>query len=141
MSPFIPNTQISHHNSALISEVVVGAGGAATIDFSNIPQNGSLLRILASLVHESLGQGNIAVRFNGDSGSNYASQITTAVQTSITASQDVGQTSAVIGKYGQVAVGVTAYTICEIPFYTDINFKKFGSSVSLSQGDDLELHN
>ena len=137
MSPWIPNTIISRSTSTLISEVVVGVGGAASIDFSSIPQNGSLLRIVASTQTE-VGEQSLRARFNADSGTNYNSQSLQAVATNVVASQDLGATSAWVGQANQAGAWA-ANTVAEIPFYAGTTFNKSGSSVSLPVGDDPYL--
>ena len=50
-----------------ISSVTVGVGGAANIDFTNIPQTFTDLRIVASLRLASGGDGNLYYKFNNSS--------------------------------------------------------------------------
>jgi hypothetical protein len=137
VSPWIPNTIISRHTSTLIEEIVVGVGGAATIDFSDIPQNGSLLRIIASTQSEA-GETPLRVRFNADSGANYVSQTLISVGVAVTAAQEVAVTSAYIGQVNQ-AGSWYSNTVAEIPFYAGTSFNKSGSSVTLPVGDDFVL--
>jgi hypothetical protein len=61
---------------SLVSTVTVGSGGAASIQFDNIPQSGKDLLILVSMKIVKL-SGNpdaLEVRFNGDTGSNYTTR-------------------------------------------------------------------
>ena len=57
----------------LVSTVTVGSGGAASIEFTNIPQTGKDLLVLLS------GRGNsnntALIRFNSDTGNNYDSKL------------------------------------------------------------------
>ncbi len=57
----------------LVSTVTVGSGGAATIEFSSIPQTGTDLLLVASLRWNfATTQGPVTVNFNSDAtGSNY----------------------------------------------------------------------
>jgi hypothetical protein len=56
-----------------ISSTTVGAGGATTITFSSIPQTYTHLQIRAySTCGRTDGDDNYILRFNGDTGSNYA---------------------------------------------------------------------
>lgn len=56
----------------LVSTVTVGAGGAASIDFTSIPQTGTDLLIVSSLRTNGAESGSVlGVRFNGLSGSIY----------------------------------------------------------------------
>lgn len=57
----------------LVSTVTVGSGGAASIEFTSIPQTGKDLLLVVS-ARTNFGSNNgdtIAVRFNGDSANNY----------------------------------------------------------------------
>lgn len=57
---------------SLVSTVTVGAGGAASIEFTGIPQTGQDLLVVMSL-RDSVGEGSQNnVRFNGDSAANYS---------------------------------------------------------------------
>lgn len=56
----------------LVQTVTVGAGGAASIEFTGIPQDGTDLLLVVSARTALSGDGdNIRARFNSDSGSNY----------------------------------------------------------------------
>jgi len=55
----------------LISTVTVGSGGAATIDFTSIPQTYTDLQILLSARSATTSEDDIRCRFNGDTASNY----------------------------------------------------------------------
>jgi hypothetical protein len=55
----------------LVSTVTVGAGGAASIEFTSIPQTGTDLLVVLSARNNASGNG-IIFRINGDTGSNYA---------------------------------------------------------------------
>jgi len=54
----------------LVSTVTVGSGGAATIDFTSIPQTGTDLLVVISSRND-IGATAYYCRFNSDSGSNY----------------------------------------------------------------------
>lgn len=57
---------------SLIETVTVGAGGAASIEFTAIPQDGSDLVVKISTRSDGTGLGQkMLVRFNGDSSTNY----------------------------------------------------------------------
>lgn len=57
----------------LVQTVTVGSGGAASIEFTNIPQTGKDLLVLFSLrITNSTGLDWSAIRFNSDTGSNYS---------------------------------------------------------------------
>lgn len=54
----------------LVETVTVGSGGAASIDFTSIPQTGTDLLIVASLIDNS-GNANMNIQINGNTGSVY----------------------------------------------------------------------
>jgi hypothetical protein len=58
----------------LIETVTVGSGGASSIEFTSIPQDGTDLVLLVSgrVPTISIAGWSIGVRFNGDTGSNYS---------------------------------------------------------------------
>jgi len=56
----------------LIETVTVGSGGASSIEFTSIPQDGTDLQVLFSLRENAGSQEDIKVRFNSDSTLNYA---------------------------------------------------------------------
>jgi hypothetical protein len=55
-----------------IAEVTVGAGGAASIDFTSIAATWTDLMILVSLRDSDTGGGVFYAQFNGDTGANYS---------------------------------------------------------------------
>lgn len=55
-----------------IAEVSVGAGGAASIDFSSIPSTYTDLVILSSTRLDNGTDNGVRLQFNGDTGSNYS---------------------------------------------------------------------
>lgn len=56
----------------LIETIEVGAGGAASIEFTSIPQDGVDLVVVLSARTSSSGGNNFFGRFNSDTGSNYS---------------------------------------------------------------------
>ena len=59
----------------LVSTVTVGAGGAASIDFTSIPQTGTdLLVVLSTRITEPEIQWPITIEFNGSGGTSYSSR-------------------------------------------------------------------
>ena len=55
----------------LIERIEVGSGGASSIEFTGIPQDGVDLMLVYSMRSNST-NGGIGIEFNNDSGSNYA---------------------------------------------------------------------
>lgn len=57
----------------LVSTVTVGSGGAASIEFTGIPQTGKDLVILGSLIDNS-GNANMNIQINGNTGAVYSNR-------------------------------------------------------------------
>ena len=101
----------------LVETIEVGSGGAYSIEFTSIPDTGVDLVILASgRITGNAGAADL--RFNSDSGSNYAQQRLTGTGFSVTAGRLVGdrvniefsgsnQTSST---YGNLEIRVSNYT-------------------------------
>jgi hypothetical protein len=66
-----------------IATVAVGAGGANTVEFTNIPSTYSHLQIRGLVRQNVAGNvvGDAYIRFNGDTGSNYATHVLQATVT------------------------------------------------------------
>lgn len=58
----------------LISTVTVGAGGAASIDFTSIPQDGTDLLVVVSARHNNATYGDTNITFN-NSGTGYSARL------------------------------------------------------------------
>jgi len=69
----------------LIEEIVVPAGGQATIDFDSIPATYKHLEIFTQAFTESTTPSHVHMRFNNDSGSNYYDQYARAHGTTVDA--------------------------------------------------------
>ena len=74
----------------LVSTTTVGSGGAASIEFTNIPQTGKDLLVKLSLRGTS--QANIFVRVNNDSGSNYSRRQLQGSGASVSTTDSTGAT-------------------------------------------------
>jgi hypothetical protein len=82
-----------------LGDVIVPAGGQATIDFQNIDQSFTHLRLEGSLRGDTNALDVIyAIRFNNDSGANYSAQFMGATGGTQTPGNAVGGTSAVVGQ-------------------------------------------
>ena len=124
----------------LISSVTVGAGGAASIDFTSIPATYTDLKLVLSL------RGNAAqyddyinLRFNNDSGANYSARNLSAV-----GGGGVDSRSWSAQTYGYAfqidAANSTANTFGNveiyIPNYTSSNTKSFSNDGVAEQNGD-----
>lgn len=107
-SPFIPNSYES------ISTVTVGAGGSSTVTFSSIPSTYKHLQIRGWLITNTDG-GSPIMRFNSDSGSNYAAHWLTGNGSSASASSSTSTSSMY---FCGTAAGTSA--TYPMPFVVDI---------------------
>jgi hypothetical protein len=109
-----------------ISTVTVGSGGAASIDFTSIPQTYTDLQILLS--GRSAGDTGTAyglVRFNNDSGANYTVRTLRGSGSAASSFTDASTTSiyrvAIVGS--DYTASVFGNTAIYIPNYTSANYK------------------
>lgn len=111
----------------LISSVTVGAGGAASIDFTSIPSTYTDLCIeLSSRASGGTNSVNVLLRFNGDTGSNYSykriyGQATSAVSTNATGTSNISSASVGINDTASTFSNNSIY----IPNYTGSNKKAY----------------
>lgn len=82
-----------------ISQVVVGVGGASTIDFSSIPATYESLRIVMTARNDkaAVESNDGWLRFNNDSGSNYDMQWAATVNTTASGGELYAQAKSYIG--------------------------------------------
>ena len=73
----------------LIETVTLGSGGAASIEFTGIPQDGKDLVCLISV--RSTGSSSFTTRFNSDSGSNYSTRKLGVDDTTVVSSSRTSQ--------------------------------------------------
>ena len=99
----------------LVSTVTVGAGGASSIEFTNIPQTGKDLLVLLSLRNDSSGAQNI--RFNSDGGDNYEYIRQRGNGSTVSVFSSVPFTTDGIDFYGAVETAYTANTFSNASIY------------------------
>ena len=106
----------TNNTLTLISSATVGAGGAATIDFTSIPQTYTDLVVKISSRDASAGEwNNLDFRISGISSSDYTAQTTYGVGNSAGVGVETN-TSAGMRVYHQ-GNGTTANTFGNIEFY------------------------
>lgn len=112
----------------LVSTVQVPSGGAASIEFTNIPQTGKDLLILASLRNAD---SNITayVRLNGDTGSNYDYRDLQGNGASVS-SNNYSDGDRVDFGGGVVPTAATASTFSNIQIYVSNYTSSTGKSLS-----------
>jgi hypothetical protein len=120
----------------LIETVTVGSGGASSIEFTSIPQDGVDLLLVANTRQDAFGDNNIFVRFNNDTASNYDSRW---LQGSGSAASSINDTSATRILTGPASPGpsATANTFGN----TAITIANYTSSVAKSVSVDTVTEN
>jgi hypothetical protein len=114
----------------LIEHIEVGSGGASSIEFTGIPQDGVDLQIVLSARTGYTGTSNyLLIRFNGDSGSNYVSKSLEGNGSS--ASSQNNSSSFLFGPYVPVN-GDTASTFGNADFTISNYVSNTAKSVSLN---------
>lgn len=113
----------------LIATTTVGSGGAASIDFTSIPQTYTDLKVVLSIRDgQSAYFANGFMRFNSDSGSNYF--VRDLQGYNLTATSGSGtETSAFVGYFNAASSTANTFGSAEvyIPNYTSSNQKSFSS--------------
>jgi hypothetical protein len=113
---------------AFSSEIVAGAGGIATMDFTAIPGTHRHLVIETMLRGEKAAAfDDLYLTVNGDGGANYDRQLQSAFQTTNGAFEGIGATSwAVIGQpaAASATAGLFSYYKLFVPYYASTVFRK-----------------
>lgn len=111
---------------ALIEEVVVGAGGVASIDFQSIPSTYRHLRIEYVMRLEALSGEYIGMRFNNDSATNYVKANHFNGNTGTGGEADNNATHIVVGySPGSSDNADAACTgVIDIPYYAQTDLRK-----------------
>lgn len=104
-----------------IATVTVGAGGSSSINFTSIPSAYKHLQIRQFNLNSVANQ-TVFIRFNSDTGSNYARHQLGGTGASTYASGEASQTAGFIGfGAGSTSSGYGAATITDILDYTNTN--------------------
>lgn len=125
----------------LISSVTVGAGGAANIEFTSIPQTYTDLVLKLSLRQTGTATGyQFALRFNGSS-SGYSRKLLYGDASSVASSGGSSETYVRIGFTESNSYTANTFTNTElyIPNYTSSNQKSF-SSDSVTENNATESY-
>ena len=112
----------------LISSVTVGSGGAATIEFTSIPQTYTDLLVKLSLRQSgSSADIQLQVRFNGNTGANYSRRTLYGNGSVVETGSGSGETSARFGFAESSTYTANTFGSYEmyIPNYTSSNNKSF----------------
>jgi len=97
-------------NYVLLEKITVGAGGATSVTFSGIPQTGytDLVVKISGRTNRNYGEDQFIVRFNSDTGNNYASRFLQAYDGAVATNSESGTNTArfgMISAAGSVANG------------------------------------
>jgi hypothetical protein len=114
-----------------IATVTVGAGGQSSISFSSIPSTYKHLQIRAIQFCGTTSY-NTLIRYNSDSGNNYASHYLEGTGSTVGAGVAYGNPPVSYGAIGE-ARGGTTYPdafVCDILDYTNTNKYKTARSIS-----------
>lgn len=99
----------------LVSTVTVGAGGAASIEFTGIPQTGTDLLVVFSVRSFDGSITYFDIRFNGDAGANYSNR--SLYGTGTTAYSDIESGSSIFAIASVTPSTATANTFGNGSFY------------------------
>ena len=106
-----------------IATVTVGSGGSSSVDFQNIPATYQHLQIRIMALPDG-GGGNLGIRFNNDSGSNYSGHQIQGNGSAAEANAATSQTSASrTGLYTDSSI-YAAVTVIDILDYANTNKHK-----------------
>ena len=116
----------------LVSTVTVGSGGAASIEFTNIPQTGKDLLCVVS-ARESTSTGNqLALTFNSDTtNANYSRRLLTGYNGSVSSTSASARTFILVNADTQ-----TANTFSSCAIYVSNYTSSVAKSVSVDQIDE-----
>jgi hypothetical protein len=110
-----------------ISTVTVGSGGAASIDFTSIPQTYTDLKIVISAREDNAGGGGgtCYIQFNGDTGNNYSWRRLNGNGSTASSSNgsSVAQLDVAIQGVSTATASVFGSGEIYIPNYTSSNYK------------------
>jgi hypothetical protein len=125
-------------NYVLLEKVVVGAAGATSVLFSGIPQTGytDLVLKVCGRTNRNYGEDQFYVRFNLDTGNNYASRYIQGYDGATSSGSQSGTNTAPIGMISAAGSTANSFGNAElyIPNYTSSTYKSV-STDSVSSGN------
>jgi hypothetical protein len=113
-----------------IATYTVGSGGVASINFLNIPQTYTDLKLVISArTNQSSWNDNSIVRFNGDSGNNYSSRRLNGTGSTADSSSNTSQDGFYYWNFNGANATASTFSNNEmyIPNYTSSNQKSFSA--------------
>jgi len=114
-----------------ISTVTVGAGGSATISFTSIPSTYQHLQL--RIAGSSSAVNNFRMRFNSDTGSNYAQHQLLGTGSTVSASGTASDTSIALVYDNKANVSFAAVALVDILDYANTNKNKTVRSLAGSE--------
>jgi hypothetical protein len=118
---------VSKITLVLVSTVTVGAGGAASIEFTGIAGTATDLLLVCSLMNTTTSFGDVNFTFNNDTGANYASRILRGNGASVSSYTDSGIAASALG-------GTNAST--NVPSNFSVYIPNYASSTAKSVSID-----
>jgi hypothetical protein len=121
---YSPSVVLGDYES--IQTVTVGSGGASSISFTSIPSTFQHLqvRVLAQQTRATFGRGGYTLRFNSDTGSNYATHEVGGDGSSPIVSAASSSTSIFLGYLGTTTAGYFGGTVIDVLDYANTNKNK-----------------
>jgi hypothetical protein len=121
---------------ALITETVVGGGGAANVNFTSIPSTYRDLRVVIRGRSDEVTANNfssVRIRFNGDTAANYGYQATQGSNTTTSSFQNLSLTGIPVGYVTASGAPANVPAACECTVY-DYRGTTFSKEVSARAG-------
>jgi len=125
-----------------ISSTTLGEA-AASIDLASIPATYESLRLIVVARHDvAVVSAAMSLRFNGDTGNNYADQYLLAGHTTVTGAAAVNQTLALAGRSAGSSADANnaVVTVIDIPLYAGTTWNKAFLSHSAVQDEDTSAN-
>ena len=131
----IQNSIANANSYESISTVTVGAGGSSSVTISSIPSTYThlQLRVFAQTNRVTYGRDYVFLRFNGDTGANYAWHQMTGDGSATVSSGNASQNQGIFAEIGTSTGGTFGVGITDILDYTDTS--KYKTTRTLGGGD------
>jgi hypothetical protein len=131
-------------NYVLLEKITVGATGATSVTFSGIPQTGytDLVVKISGRTNRVYGEDQFIVRFNSDTGNNYAYRFSQAYDAAAATNFETGTNTARFGMISAASSTANSFGNAElyIPNYTSSAYKSISSdSVAGNSGSPVGM--
>ncbi len=131
-------------NYVLLEKITVGASGATSVTFSGIPQTGytDLVVKVSGRTNRNYGEDQFIVRFNSDTGNNYASRFLQGYDAAAATNLETGTNTARFGMISAAGSTANSFGNAElyIPNYTSSAYKSISTdSVAGNNGSPVGM--